>query len=93
MATWDLSQTSHHVLICNGGSCSRKDADAVTLAIREEITAHGADDRIHTTRTQCNGRCEDACVVTVYPQGVWYKEITPDIGKAIVREHLIGAIR
>ncbi|MFE5321359.1 ferredoxin [Paenibacillus sp. NPDC056579] len=89
MATWDLSKTSHHVLICNGGSCTRKEADEVTLAIRNEIAAWGADDSIHTTRTRCNGRCEDACVVTVYPQGVWYKSITPDLGRRIVREHLL----
>lgn len=77
------------MLICNGGSCSRSQADEVTNAIRDEIAACGADDLIHTTRTRCNGRCEDACVVTVYPQGVWYKEMTPDAGRRMVREHLL----
>lgn len=89
MSTWDLSKTRHHVLICNGGSCTRRHADEVTVAIRDEIAACGAEDHIHTTRTQCNGRCEDACVVTVYPQGVWYKGMTPDTGRLMVREHLL----
>ncbi|TBL74685.1 (2Fe-2S) ferredoxin domain-containing protein [Paenibacillus thalictri] len=89
MATWDLSGTRYHVFICNGGSCMRKQGDEVTLAIREEIALHGADDLIHTTRTRCNGRCEDACVVAVYPEGIWYKSMTPETGRQLVKEHLL----
>lgn len=90
MATWDLSQTSHHVLICNGGSCMRMQGEEVTQAIRDEITLLGADDQIHTTRTRCNGRCEDACVVIVYPEGIWYRDMTPELGRLMVRSHLLG---
>jgi (2Fe-2S) ferredoxin len=89
MTTWDLSSTSHHVLICNGGSCMRKGGEEVTQAIREEISRLGRDDQIHTTRTRCNGRCEDACVVIVYPEGVWYKRITPEIAREIVNQHVL----
>ncbi|NQX69592.1 NAD(P)H-dependent oxidoreductase subunit E [Paenibacillus alba] len=89
MSTWDLSTVKHHVLICNGGSCMKQLGDETTLAIRDEIAQHKAEGLIHTTRTRCNGRCEDACVVTVYPQGIWYKEMTPELGRRLVREHLL----
>ncbi|NEW04453.1 (2Fe-2S) ferredoxin domain-containing protein [Paenibacillus sp. SYP-B3998] len=89
MSTWDLSTVQHHVLICNGGSCLKKLGDETTLAIRDEISLQGAEHLIHTTRTRCNGRCEDACVVTVYPEGVWYKQMTPEAGRRLVREHLL----
>ena len=85
MATWDLSATQHHVLICNGGSCMKSGGEEVTLAIRKEITALGLDRQIHTTRTRCNGRCSDACVVIAYPMGNWYKGITPETGRVLVR--------
>lgn len=68
----------------------RKGGEEVTLAIRDEIAAQGAAAQIHTTRTRCNGRCEDACVVIVYPEGVWYKEITPELGREVVKRHLTG---
>ncbi|MCC3373704.1 ferredoxin [Cohnella sp. REN36] len=90
MTTWNLQETRCHLLICNGGSCMMRQADEVTQAIREEIATLGADKEIHTTRTRCNGRCVDACVVIAYPDGIWYKDITPELGRAVVRKHLSG---
>jgi (2Fe-2S) ferredoxin len=78
MATWDLSKTKQHVLICNGSSCSRVGAEELTQAIRKEISDRDLDDIIHTTRTRCNGRCHDKCVVINYPKGTWYKDVKPE---------------
>ncbi|MBD8068778.1 (2Fe-2S) ferredoxin domain-containing protein [Bacillus sp. PS06] len=78
MATWDLGKTEHHVLICNGSSCNKVGAEELTQALRKEISARGVDETIHTTRTRCNGRCLDKCVVIDYPKGTWYKDLTPD---------------
>ncbi|WP_432777042.1 (2Fe-2S) ferredoxin domain-containing protein [Brevibacillus gelatini] len=87
MATWDLSKTRHHVLLCNGGSCMRSGGEEVTVAIREAIAKAGLDDYVHTTRTRCNGRCEDACVVIVYPEGIWYQNVTPEAAELLVDQH------
>lgn len=89
MGTWNLSGTTHHVFICNGSSCMRCQAEEVTQVLRAEIAAQGADSLIHTTRTQCQGQCVDACVVTVYPEGIWYKGVTPVLAEQIVNRHLI----
>lgn len=49
MATWDLSNMKHHVLICNGSSCNQAGAEELTQAIRKEISSQEMDDTIHTT--------------------------------------------
>lgn len=77
MATWDLTNTSHHLFICNGSSCNRAGAEALTQAIRQAISDEYAEDIIHTSRTLCNGRCHDQCVVIDYPSGTWYRAMTP----------------
>lgn len=87
MTTWNLNGTNSHILICNGSSCMRKGGEEVTQAIRDEISNLNLDGAIHTTRTRCNGRCKDACVVIVYPEGTWYKEVIPAIGRQIVQKY------
>lgn len=78
MATWNLTDTRHHILICNGGSCYKAGAEELTQSIRKEITAKGLGPVIHTSRTLCNGRCQDKCVLITYPDGRWYKEISSE---------------
>lgn len=88
MATWDLSNMQHHILICNGSSCNRVGAEALTQTIRKEISDRDLDDFIHTTRTRCNGRCHDKCVVIHYPKGTWYKDLTPEDAPNLVHSIL-----
>ena len=89
MTTWNLKGTNHHILICNGSSCMRQGGEEITQAIRDEIGKYNLDEQIHTTRTRCNGRCKDACVVITYPEGVWYRVTTPELGREIISDHLV----
>jgi (2Fe-2S) ferredoxin len=88
MGNRNLQQVKQHILICNGESCLRNHGDEVTLAIRNQISELDADEYIHTTRTRCNGRCNEACVVIVYPEGNWYRNMTPSDGKQLVSDLL-----
>ncbi|MFC0560240.1 (2Fe-2S) ferredoxin domain-containing protein [Halalkalibacter alkalisediminis] len=92
MTTWNLKGTQKHVLICNGSSCMRKEGEEITVAIRDEITNLHLDHQIHTSRTRCNGRCKDACVVIVYPEGKWYSATSTEVGRTIVQSHVDPSI-
>lgn len=86
MTTWNLEGMHTHLFMCNGSSCNRKDAENITLAIRDEIATLQLDEQIHTTRTRCNGRCKDAPVVIAYPQGNWYCVPTEEHARALVQD-------
>lgn len=88
MTTWNLTGTRQLVLICNGDSCSERGADAVTVALRRALRDCRLDPQVHTARTRCMGRCDDGCTVVVQPDGIWYREMTPALAEAMVREHL-----
>lgn len=88
MATWDFSDTKHHILLCNGSSCNKAGAEELTQAVRNEISSRGLDSSIHTSRTRCNGRCKDKCVLVVYPIGNWYRDMKPEDAPVLIESLL-----
>ncbi|TSI06701.1 sirohydrochlorin cobaltochelatase [Lysinibacillus sp. BW-2-10] len=88
MTTWNLTPMQRHVLICNGATCMGAGAEEVTQQIRNEIRINKLDDVIHTSRTRCNGRCKDKCVVIDYPKGTWYSVQQEKTARAIVHENV-----
>jgi len=88
MTTWNLNGMARLVLMCNGDTCSQHGADEVTVALRRELSAQGLDPLVHTARTRCLGRCEDACTVVVQPDNIWYRDMTPELAVQLVSQHL-----
>ncbi|MGA4515774.1 CbiX/SirB N-terminal domain-containing protein [Solibacillus silvestris] len=86
MTTWNLNQMQRHLLICNGATCMGAGAEEVTKQIRDEIRKNRLDEVIHTSRTRCNGRCKDKCVVIDYPKGTWYSVQDEETSRAIVQD-------
>ncbi|BDH61878.1 hypothetical protein MTP04_20080 [Lysinibacillus sp. PLM2] len=88
MTTWNLMNLQRHLLICNGATCMGAGAEDVTQQIRDEIRKNKLDDIIHTSRTRCNGRCRDKCVVIDYPKGTWYSVQDEKVARSIVHEQV-----
>ncbi|WP_226528915.1 CbiX/SirB N-terminal domain-containing protein [Metabacillus niabensis] len=88
MTTWNLTQMQRHLLICNGATCMGAGAEEVTQQIRDEIRKNRLDEHIHTSRTRCNGRCKDKCVVIDYPKGTWYSVQHEETARDIVHEEV-----
>lgn len=86
MTTWNLMEMQRHLLICNGATCMGAGAEEVTQQIRDEIRKNRLDEKIHTSRTRCNGRCKDKCVVIDYPKGTWYSVQEEQTARDIVHE-------
>ena len=83
MTIKDLTRVERHLFLCNGSSCAARGAAESTTALREEIHARGLDECVHTTKTLCNGRCDDGPVVIVQPDGLWYKYVDPTAARRI----------
>ena len=90
MAIKDLTLVKKHLFLCAGGSCKNNGAEESIVALRERVAELGMDDHIHTTKTLCNGRCQEGPIMIVEPDGIWYQKVDAEIARRIVDEHLIN---
>src|SRR5690554_5519050 len=78
-----------HVLVCGGAGCLSTGCKAVLDRFTDEIKAHNLEEEVHVVETGCIGTCDLGPVIVIYPEGIFYKEVTPDDVKEIVEEHLL----
>lgn len=90
MAIKYLNEIKKHLFLCNGGSCKIAGAELSTNIIRSTIKEIGLAVDIHTTKTLCNGRCNDAPVVISMPDGKWYRKVDPSIAADFTKRLLLN---
>jgi|SRR4051812_11317389 (2Fe-2S) ferredoxin len=92
---------THHVFVCTGKSCSARDSAEVRDVFERELIsrgilfgreAKGKNPHGNIVLTECAsvGFCAIGPAVMVYPDGVWYAQVTAEDVPEIIEEHLLN---
>lgn len=85
----------YHVFACtscrtNGvqkGLCHTKNSVSIVDRFMEEIEDRGLSGDVMITNTGCFGICSRGPIAVVYPEGIWYGNLTPEDVENIVESH------
>jgi (2Fe-2S) ferredoxin len=93
----NIPNVRRHIFLCADQTkpkCAPRDVtieswDFLKARLEELGVTRGAD-CVYRTKANCLRVCEQGPIAVVYPDGVWYHSVTPEVLERIIQEHLIG---
>ncbi len=77
------------VLLCFGSGCVSAGARGIKEELQRLVRENGIDNEVNIIETGCMGPCDYGPLMLIYPEGVFYKKLTPEDMKEVVEEHLL----
>lgn len=81
----------HHALVCTGPRCTALGAVAVWQSLGDAVQASSAlRSRLRLLQTSCQYPCNHGPLAIVYPDGVWYGQLTAGNAARVIEAHVLA---
>lgn len=89
--TLGIGSYERHIFLCIGPTCCGEAAGLETWEfLKARLKSLGPSVRAYRSKAACLRVCQSGPIAVVYPEGTWYRNVTPQACERIISEHLIG---
>lgn len=93
-----MSRFEKHIFVCENkreeghprGCCIDKGSSEITEQFKKRLKELGLNSKIRANKSGCLDACEYGPVVVIYPEQIWYGNISKDNVEEIIQEHIIN---
>ncbi len=78
-----------NILVCGVAGCAASGSQEVIKALEAEIQRRGLQKEVNVIQSGCRGFCAIGPIMTIYPEGIFYCQVTAGDVPLIVEETLI----
>lgn len=85
-----VETVERHFFMCIGPTCCKEaDGQASWDYVKKRLLELGLVDKsVYRTKAGCLRMCAEGPIAVVYPEGTWYKHLTPANCERVITEHL-----
>lgn len=93
-----MKRFEKHIFVCTNqreagdprGCCAGKNSGELAEQLKSRIKAMGLNSEIRINKSGCLDACKFGPVVVIYPEQIWYGQVTLNDVEEIIQQHIIG---
>ncbi len=89
-ADLDYDGDQKFILVCGGTGCVSSKSLQIVENFQNLIKEHGLENKVRASISGCFGFCEKGPIVKVFPENVFYVQVTPNDAKEIFEKHIMN---